>query len=263
MSGSKETTAFAEGAAWGAAASGWVEYWARFAAPAREAVARAVGVDEHVEVLDVGCGSGEFCELAAAKGARVSGIDAAEEMIDFAKRKLPDADLRVGPIENLPWTHDSFDLVTAFNAFQFVADIVTALAEARRVTRSGGHVAICNWGPREEREIDAISAPLLELEAPRPGDPPRVDQPGVLEGLAQQAGLRPENAEEVEVPYEFPDRATLLRALLAISPVYGVAPDLAEPVVRRTVEVDAAPFRRADGSYRFENRFVYLIAAVP
>lgn len=30
-------------------------------------------------MLDVGCGSGEFCELAAARGARVSGIDAAAE----------------------------------------------------------------------------------------------------------------------------------------------------------------------------------------
>jgi hypothetical protein len=73
----------------------------------------------------------------------------------------------------------------------------------------------------------------------------------VLESLARQAGLAPERTGEVEVPYAFPDRATLERALLAIAPVYGVGPELAER------------FRRADGSYPFENRFRYLIAEVP
>lgn len=31
-----------------------------------------------LRVLDIGCGSGEFCRLAAARGAAVSGIDAAK-----------------------------------------------------------------------------------------------------------------------------------------------------------------------------------------
>jgi 2-polyprenyl-3-methyl-5-hydroxy-6-metoxy-1,4-benzoquinol methylase len=103
MTASEQTTAAAEGPAWSAGASGWVEYWAGFAAPAREAVARAAVIQAGASVLDVGCGSGEFCELAAARGARVSGIDAAEGMVEFARHKLPGADLRVGPIEELPW----------------------------------------------------------------------------------------------------------------------------------------------------------------
>jgi SAM-dependent methyltransferase len=257
---SGETTAPAEGAAWTAAASGWVEHWAGFAAPAREAVARAAGIEAGATVLDVGCGSGEFCELAVARGARVSGIDAAAGMVELARRRLPDADLRVGPIEQLPWPDRSFDLVTAFNAFQFTADIGAALAEARRVTRSGGRVAICNWGRPEDIEVYAISEPLAELK-PRPGDAPAVGEPGVLEDLARQAGLTPEQADEVEVPYEFPDRATLEDALLAIAPVYGVGPEQAERVVRGPAAAAAEPFRRADGSYRFENRFRYLIAS--
>jgi cyclopropane fatty-acyl-phospholipid synthase-like methyltransferase len=36
----------------------------------REAVARAAGIEAGASVLDVGCGSGEFCELAAARAAR-------------------------------------------------------------------------------------------------------------------------------------------------------------------------------------------------
>jgi hypothetical protein len=34
-----------------------------------------------------------------------------------------------------------------------------ALAEAGRVTRSGGRVAICKWGRVEDREVQAVSEP--------------------------------------------------------------------------------------------------------
>jgi hypothetical protein len=44
MTGSETTTAAIEGT-WSAGASGWVEHWARFAAPSREAVARARAVE--------------------------------------------------------------------------------------------------------------------------------------------------------------------------------------------------------------------------
>jgi hypothetical protein len=77
----------------------------------------------------------------------------------------------------------------------------------------------------------------------------------VLEALARRAELTPERAGDVEVPYAFPDRATLEWALLAIAPVYGVGPQGAREVIRNTVETATERFRRADGSYRFENRF--------
>lgn len=261
MSPSTASTADSEGPAWSAAGPGWARYWAGFAAPAREAVARAVGIGAGDAVLDLGCGSGEFCELAAGLGARVCGIDAAASMIELARRRLPEADLRVGPIEQLPWPDDGFDVVTAFNSLQFTADAVGALAEARRVARAGGRVAVCNWGRLEDREAHAIFAPLSELKPPLPGDRPAFDQPGVLERLAADAGLTVEDVAEVDVPFEFPDRVTLERALLGLAPAYGVDTDVARRVVGHTVAEGAAPFRRADGSYRFENRFTYLVSA--
>ena len=71
MTALSRTTATVEGPAWSAGAFGWIENWAGFAAPAREAVAREARIEPGAAVLDVGCGSGEFCELAAARGARV------------------------------------------------------------------------------------------------------------------------------------------------------------------------------------------------
>jgi hypothetical protein len=100
------------------------------------------------------------------------------------------------------------------------------------------------------------------LRPPRPDDPPPIGEPGVLEQLAEQAAL-PTKADEVEVPYEFPDRATLERALFAIAPVYGIEQETAQQLVGKTVESRAEPYRRPDGSYRFENRFRSVIAMAP
>lgn len=122
-------------------------------------------------------------------------------------------------------------------------------------------MAICNWGRIDARKVHAIFEPLSELKS-RTSDPLPIGEPGVLEHLAEQASLTPEHADEVEVPYEFADRSTLERALLAISPVYGIAPEVAEEVVRKTVESRAEPYLKPDGSYRFENRFRYLITVV-
>jgi SAM-dependent methyltransferase len=260
------TTAPIEGPDWSAKAPGWAELWAGLADPARLAVLAAARVETGMRLLDVGCGTGELCQLAAGRGAVVSGIDAAEGMIAIARERLPGADLRVGPMEQLPWDDDSFDLVTAFNALQFAADFAVALAETARVARRGGQVAICNWARREDRDILAVTGPLRALEPPpEPGceplgaDPPAVGEPGVLEELACAAGLRPRQAAEVDVPLELPDEATLQRAFLVDAGPATVG-HVGEDTVRRTTVEAAAPFRRPDGSYRFENRFRYVIA---
>ena len=253
-----ETTARTEGPDWSAKAPVWVELWAHLAGPAREAVAEATGIGPGTRVLDVGCGSGEFCALAVGRGATAAGIDAAEGMVEIARRRLPDADLRVGPMEELPWPDASFDVVSGFNSFQFAANLVGALREAGRVARPGGLVAICNWALyRELFELfDVLRealAPEAEDEPPGP-DRPRVGEPGVLESLATAAGLEPGAAREVNVPYEAPDQDTLVRALMMEAPG-------ADPAdVRRVLDGAGERFRRPDGSYRFENRFRFLIA---
>jgi SAM-dependent methyltransferase len=216
-------------------------------------------------VLDVGCGSGEFCRLAAERGGEVSGIDAAEGMIEVARRRVPGADLRVGAMESLPWDDGSFDVVTAFNSLQFAAGFGAALAEARRVTRPGGQVAVCNWGRPQDNELMSVIAALRELQPPPPPgapppDPPAVGEPGVLEALAIEAGLAPRQTSEVDVPFEVPDRETLERALLAPGGVLPAVEHSGEEAVRQAIAEAAAPFRRPGGSYRFENRFRYLIA---
>jgi SAM-dependent methyltransferase len=262
------STAAVEGPDWSSRAAAWAEHWARLAEPARRAVADAAAIGPGTRVLDIGCGSGELCLLAAERGADVSGIDAAAGMVELARRRVPRADLRVGPMETLPWSDGTFDVVTAFNSFQFAASFAVALREGARVARPGGVVAICNWGRREDRDLFAVYDALGDLEPPapepEPAEPrPAVGDPGVLTALARAAGLEPAREVEVEVPYESPDLATLERAVVDGTGFHSAVEHAGAGAVRAALQAAAAPFRRSDGSYRFENRFRYLIAHAP
>jgi hypothetical protein len=88
---------------------------------------------------------------------------------------------------------------------------------------------------------------------------PAFGEPGVLEKLSAGAGLEPEQASEVDVPYVAPDRGTLERALMVDVGHLGVDERPGREAVRRVIDGAAARFRQPDGSYRFENKFRYLI----
>jgi 2-polyprenyl-6-hydroxyphenyl methylase/3-demethylubiquinone-9 3-methyltransferase len=95
--------------------------------------------DEHVRrplegrtALDVGCGAGLLAEPLARLGARVTGIDAAPELIEAARAHAAgqglEIDYRAVPVEEV---EGQFDLVTALEVIEHVADpaaFVRALA---------------------------------------------------------------------------------------------------------------------------------------
>ena len=105
-------------------------------------------------VLDIGSGVGAFLRLVAARGARPFGVDASEALLAVARRRLPDADLRVGDMEALPYDDDTFDLVTGFTSFFFANDIVAALREPQQVVRPGA------LAPDEAEDLDREEAEL-------------------------------------------------------------------------------------------------------
>ena len=201
------------------------------------AVAGRLGIGAGSAVLDVGCGGGGFCELAAARGAAVHGIDALADEIEHARRRVPAGDFRVGLMEDLPWPDAAFDVVTGFNAFQYALDVDLALSEARRVTRPDGRIAICRWGGPEDNELLA----LLSGRAARPcaRDP--------IAAAVHRAGLESIAAGDVTDVLELPDRTALEAALAGAGALHALD--------------RAAAYRRQDGSYRFANRLRYQIAS--
>lgn len=104
-----------------------------------------------LEVLDAACGTGRYTFLLADRGARVTGIDASEEMLAHARRKADElglaVDLRLGDVARLPFSDGSFDLAICALAFCHWADIRPAIAELARVLRPGGRLIVSDFHP--------------------------------------------------------------------------------------------------------------------
>ena len=87
--------------------------------------------------LDVGCGTGH--QYLALKQSLMSfdycGVDKTEKMIDFAKRRFPEANFVVGDIYNLQFPDRSWDVVYIRHVFTHLPGYEDALAEVTRVTR--------------------------------------------------------------------------------------------------------------------------------
>jgi SAM-dependent methyltransferase len=213
--------------------------------------------------LDIGCGAGTFLRLVADRGARAFGIDASDALAELARERVPEADVRVGDMEALPYEDDSFDLVTGFTAFFFANDIVGALREAGRVAKPGHPVVIQVWGSHERNDLEAMKVIARPFMPPRPADAPSEPdyaEPGVLERLAGEAGLRPETAFDTRFAYHFPDEATLRRAMVAPAGLAVLVGPEREQAFKDAVAEGLAPYRSPEGAYRLESEFHCLIA---
>jgi SAM-dependent methyltransferase len=231
--------------------------------PTYEGALRRTGLQPGQLVLDIGCGVGTFLRLVEARGARPFGLDASEALLDVARRRLPDADLRTGDMEALPYDDDTFDLVCGFSAFFFANDIVGAVREAGRVAKPDTPVVIQVWGPHERNDLEAVKQVIRPFLPPRPPDAPAepdYSEPGVLEDIATRAGLEPENAFDTTWSYEYADDDTLRRALVAPAGLAALVGPDREEEVKDAIVGGLAKHRAPDGSYRLRNTFHSLIA---
>jgi SAM-dependent methyltransferase len=235
--------------------------------PTYEAALGRIDLAPGERVLEVGCGSGVFLRLAADRGAQVTGIDASDELVQIARRRVPEADVRVADLESLPFEESSFDAVFGFNAFFFALDMVGALREARRVAKPGAPVVIQVWGAPERCDLTAMKqgvAAALAAAVPHGGaeGPPQplLSAPGVLESLAEPAGLRPESAFALSWAYEYAGEDDLARAMASPGPMREAASILSEAGLRDAIVASLEPYRTPSGGYRLENEWHYLIA---
>ena len=107
-----------------------------------------------LDVLDVGCGTGDFLRLLApivSPGTAV-GVDLSETMIAEARQRSPEnidnLSFRVGSVLDLPFSAASFDRVLATQLLLHVPDPVKALVEIKRVLAPSGAISISeiDWG---------------------------------------------------------------------------------------------------------------------
>ena len=256
-------SASVHGPLWGARGSDWAEVQERFARPLYETVLARTAVGAGTAVLDIGCGAGLFCTLAAERGALVCGLDASDALVAIARRRVARGAFQVGEMETLPHADRTFDVVTGLNAFQFASRPVAALAEARRVARPHAAVVVATWGKPERVEAAQYVAAVRSLLPPAPpgaSGPFALSADGALEAFARDAGLTPRGVEEVECPFEYPDLGTALRGLLSAGPAVRAIQGSGEDRVRDVVVRALAPYRLLSGGYRLENSVLMMVA---
>jgi 2-polyprenyl-3-methyl-5-hydroxy-6-metoxy-1,4-benzoquinol methylase len=82
-------TAEVQGQIWGVRARDWAEVQEGQFAPLFSAVLQKTAAGASTAVLDIGCASGVFCQMAAKLGAQVNGLDAAEPLLAIARERVP------------------------------------------------------------------------------------------------------------------------------------------------------------------------------
>jgi SAM-dependent methyltransferase len=225
----------------------------------------SAGVGRGTRLLDLGCGGGGASVLAAKRGARVAGVDAAAALIQIARERVPGGDFRVADLEQLPHNDDAFDVAFASLSIMFAADRVAALCEMGRIAVPGGRVTVGIWGKLEDCDYRHILKAVADtLPSPPPGEGPfALSETGRLEALMESAGLQVLDSGEVDAPFRFGDHDMMWRAVSSAGPVQIARQVVDEQELKAAITQAANAFQTAKDGILLNNRFRYVTARVP
>src|SRR5215469_16339991 len=130
---------------WSGLAQRYGQSYARVCAGSVSFLTESAQVQPGHRILDVGTGTGTVAAAVMSTDAMVTGVDADTSMIEVAARLVPEADFRLATLPALPFEDAQFDAVLANFVINHVGRPMAALAELRRVTAPGGHVAVTIW----------------------------------------------------------------------------------------------------------------------
>jgi SAM-dependent methyltransferase len=210
MSGTDDSQAFKdfEAAGWSGNAAGYGQLTGRITARVADALLDAAGVRAGTRVVDVGCGRGDLCAAAAARGAVATGVDLAEGMLGAASEAHPGIDFRRADAEDLPFADEAFDAALAAFLVNHLPHPERGAAELRRVVAAGGRVAVAMWDRPERVEFlglfdDAMRAANINRTLAFPPGPPafRFADEGELRALLE--GARLEGVEIAPVRFRY------------------------------------------------------------
>jgi SAM-dependent methyltransferase len=251
-----------QGKLWSTAPADWAKFLEPTFIPMYVDVLKRLDLNEEKMVLDAGCGSGLFLSMVAATGAAVHGIDAAPGLLEMTKKRLPNATLLIEDLENIPFSDETFDLVSGFNSFQYAGSFQNALSEARRVTKKNGTVVIGIWGKEKDCESGHVLGAVSSLLPPPPPGTPgpfALSEDGKVEAICKSVGLKVIERKNVFCPWQFTGIQDLHAAFMCTGPCVKAAQIVGEEKVKMAITASAEPFNLADGVYFMSNYFTFFI----
>jgi arsenite methyltransferase len=120
----------------------------------RKLVERA-GLGKGAYILDLGCGMGAAVDCLDDLGYRAVGIDCSDELVRRGRGKYPEADLRAGRGEDLPFAEETLDAVIAECSLSLM-NLPLVLRECARVLKKGGLLLISDVYAREKAEAGGL-----------------------------------------------------------------------------------------------------------
>lgn len=164
--------------------------------------------------LDVGCGTGALSQtiVDVMSPREVNGVDPSPSYIAYARNQLRDrcVDFRVGDAHSLPYKTATFDAVVSGLVLNFIPSPSIAVSEMVRVARSGGTVAGYVWDYAGQMQLmrhfwdAAVALDSTAFESDEGRRFP-ICQPGPLEQLFRDAGLKNVEVCPIDIPTDFRD----------------------------------------------------------
>ena len=168
-------------------------------------------------VLDVGCGGGLLCEALFHAGAKVTGVDLADGMVEVARLHAAEQSLpieyRVADAESLLATHaGQFDVVTCMEMLEHVPNPDRTVAALAKLTRPGGSVFISTINRNLKSFLLAIVGAeyVMKLIPPGTHEYDRLIRPAELAAWGRAAGLHLRDVAGLDFN-PFTDLCTLTR----------------------------------------------------
>ncbi|MFC7279700.1 class I SAM-dependent methyltransferase [Paractinoplanes rhizophilus] len=239
-----------QGQLWSSDPRGWAQTAEGRIRPLYERVLERIDLRPGMRLLDAGCGSGLFAELAAQAGADVTGLDAAAGLVEYARHWRPAARYVVDDIEHMPFGDGAFDVVTAFNSVLYAADPRGALAEIARVTALPGRAVVTVGAGPEQAESAALINPLADHgEVPDSGVLDLADTDAARRVLLA-AGFASVAVADIAFDVDFTSENEAVAAQLPAGPVAAAIRHSGRATVETALRSDFAPRTRTDGTVR-------------
>lgn len=252
-----------QGKLWSIAPQYWSQHFEPWFSPMYRKVLEQLKLSERHLLLDAGCGSGLFSYLAINAGAEVIGIDAAPGLLAVAKQRNPKNNFLEEDLEALPFTENSFDIVTGFNSFQYAGSFDKALAEAARVLKPGGRLVLGIWDKPEYSDATHVLKSIGTLLPPPPPGTPgpfALSEDGRIESSFKNAGLRLTYKTAVQCPFLYASVTDGIKSFMGTGPAAAAMNTNSRQLVEKTIENALQPFNIADGMYFLQNQFLVFIA---